>query len=440
MPETDVDRLFSQEEKNKAKVLQQRAEEEQARKEAQRTALWENRREEDRKQQELAERRERMDSPWKTAVAVLFSVIGLFTLAWMTVNVHPDSGVSSAAAVESRLQLAQDLDVYINNAYADAMGDMAYIKKIYTIPESALAAPRPNPACFGETTDPAVIQAVIDDAAELLDGQKTLWSPDLDFYPGTTMQYYRDHSILVITWKEKYDERCCTMSEVKIAHGSQLRRRLAQDSYGSSVQLYASDMAKASNAIVASNADFYAFRTFGVTVYQRQLFRADPGKLDTCFFTSTGDMLFSRAGELTSPEQIESYIRDKDVVFSLSFGPVLVDNGELQVCESYPIGEIDVQYSRAGIGMLDELHYLLMTVNHTDMRPRAKVNEFGRYMYEKGCIKAYNLDGGQTSEIVMNGKPVNWIDFGAERTVSDIIYFATAIPESEWMSGTEVTP
>ena len=52
-------------------------------------------------------------------------------------------------------------------------------------------------------------------------------------------------------------------------------------------------------------------------------------------------------------------------------------------------------------------------------------------MYAKGCIKAYNLDGGQTSEITILGKPVNYIDFGAERPVSDIIYFASALPESE---------
>ena len=46
-------------------------------------------------------------------------------------------------------------------------------------------------------------------------------------------------------------------------------------------------------------------------------------------------------------------------------------------------------------------------------------------------MKAYNLDGGQTSEIVFQNEPVNHVDFGYERTVSDIIYFATAIPESE---------
>ena len=245
------------------------------------------------------------------------------------------------------------------------------------------------------------------------------------------MYYYRDATILVIVWKEIIEERCATLAEVKIADGSQFRRKLAEDTYGSSVQLYATELAGAANAVLAANADFYAFRQIGVTVYQRQLFRNDGEKLDTCFITSGGDMLFSRAGELVGDAAVQQYIADNDVLFSLSFGPVLVDNSEVQQCDGYPIGEMDLEYSRAGIGMTDELHYLLMTVNHTDGRPRARVNEFARFMAAKGCVKAYNLDGGQTSEIVFQNEPVNHVDFGYERTVSDIIYFATAIPESE---------
>ena len=431
-PHVDVDRVLNKSDRKKAQDIQLIVEDNQARKMAEHSALRHSRENEDMQQRQVIERQQKSRSPFKTFVACIFAVFSLFALAWIAENIHPDSGTVTAASVESRLDLPHNLDIYLNNAYADALDGVAYIKKIYTIPESATSAPRPNPAAFGETMDPAVIQGVIADAAELLDGQETLWNPNINFYPNTTMQYYRDSSILVLCWKEVYDERCCTMAEIKVAHGSQFRRRLADDSYGSSVQLYASEMAKASNAVVASNADFYAFRTYGVTAYQRQLFRAEPGKLDTCFITASGDMLFARAGQLTDAAQIQQYMKDNDVVFSLSFGPVLVDNGELQYCESYPIGEIDTMYSRAGIGMLGDLHYLLMTVNHTDMRPRANVNEFGRYMYEKGCIKAYNMDGGQTSEIVMNGTPVNYIDFGAERTVSDIIYFASALPETEW--------
>ena len=48
-----------------------------------------------------------------------------------------------------------------------------------------------------------------------------------------------------------------------------------------------------------------------------------------------------------------------------------------------------------------------------------------------GVKTAYALDGGQTASLIMNGRLVNPVDFGEERTMSDIIYFATALPPGE---------
>jgi hypothetical protein len=45
-----------------------------------------------------------------------------------------------------------------------------------------------------------------------------------------------------------------------------------------------------------------------------------------------------------------------------------------------------------------------------------------------GCTMAYNLDGGQSATIVMNDEVKNYV---YERRISDIIYFATALPEGE---------
>ena len=365
-------------------------------------------------------------------VTVLFVFITLLTFVWVSKNVHPDSGTVTAAAVQNNTNLVSRLDMYVNNAKSEALGDLAYIRKLYTIPETNTVAPKPNAAAFGKTDDMSVIQSVIDDAAELLDGQELVWSPDLDFYPDNYVYYYRDATILALVWRERINNRSATVAEIKIADGSQIRRKLSEDTYGSSVQSYASKLAESANAVVAMNADFYGFRQIGVTVYQRQLFRFSPDRLDNCFINSKGDMLFMKAGSIADEAQMYQYIADNDVLYSLSFGPILVDNGELQYCSSYPIGEIDREYSRAGLGMVDELHYVYMTVNHCNgQNPRCNVNEFAEIMYSKGCYKAYNLDGGQTSEIVFNGQPVNYIDFGAERTVTDIIYFATALPESE---------
>lgn len=371
-------------------------------------------------------------SLFKNFVGTIFAVISAFALLWVLVNVHPESGAVTNSTTDTKLDLVGRLDVYMNNFASDALGDLAYIKKIYTIEESALVAPKPNPACYGVTTNPADIDAVIEQAAELIGDEKLSWDPNVEFFPGSEINYYLDETIFVLAWKEIRENKVCTCSEVFVAHGSQLRRKLAGDAYGSSVQVYATKMATEANSVIAINGDFYAFRDLGITGYQRTIYRVNPAQVDSCFFTADGDMLFSYAGELMGEGEAQKFMDDNNCTFAIAFGPVLIDNGELRKIQSYPIGEINTTYSRAAIGMLGERHYFLMTINYEDnFNKTSTIHQLGEFMYQKGCVKAYTLDGGQTSVMVMKGETLNKVDWGEERIMSDIIYFATAIPEEE---------
>ena len=361
-----------------------------------------------------------------TALLVLVSMV---CMLWVGVAVHPDTGTATAAATEKKLNLAEKFTVSMNNAAADALSNMTYIKKLYTIPESAAVAPKPQ-AQFGSTNDPAVVQAVVDQAAELLDGQTLAWNPGLPFWDGEPIQYYYDETILAITWKEIINGNMVTFGEVKLAHGSQLRRALAGNQYGSSVEEYPTNMAKNVNAVLAINGDFYNFRDLGITVYQRQLYRHAPKSVDTAYFTASGDMIFSKRGELTDKAEAEKFVQDNDAVFSVAFGPILVEDGQKVTTTQYPIGEIEKKYSRTAIGQRDDLHYILMTVNYEGpCQVTCTLAQATEYIYAKGVEKAYALDGGQTSSMVFNGELVNRVDWGNERTMSDIIYFASAVPE-----------
>lgn len=430
-PAPEPDKYLNYSEKKKAAAIQRREEAAQAKLDAQKSALRRKDKDAAAAQERIREVRARAQTPAKNIMAVIFAVLAILAVCWAAVHIHPDSGTSTAARMQKELNLTSRLDVYANNAVSDVLSDYTDIKKMYAIAETDTIAPKPDPDGFGRTTEPAVIQSVIAASAELLGGQKTVWQSDRPFSSGAEMYYYSDPTILAIVWKEELDGCCATLAEIKIADGSQFRRKLAGDTYGSPVYLNASTMAGAANAVVASNADCYAFRQSGLTVYQRQLFRNSADKLDTCFITAGGDMLFLRAGEPGGDDAVKDYIAENDVLFSLAFGPVLVDGGVLQQCVSYPIGEVRTEAARAGIGMTDGLHYLLMTVNGTDSRPGISVNEFAELMYDRGCVKAYNLSGGQTAEITIQGEPANDVDCGAERAVSDMIYFATALPGAE---------
>ena len=361
-----------------------------------------------------------------TALLVLVSMV---CMLWVGLAVHPDTGTATATVGQKNLNMAEKLNVYMNNASADALSNLTYIKKLYTIPETDLVAPKPQ-AKFGSTNDPAEVQAVVEQAAELLDGQTLAWNPDIQFWDGEPIQYYYDETILAITWKEIINNNMVTFGEVKVAHGSQLRRALAGNTYGSSVEEYPTNMASNVNAVLAMNGDFYNFRDLGITVYQREMYRHAPSKVDTAYFTAEGDMIFSKRGELMDAEEAKQFIADNNVVFSTAFGPVMVENGEKVTNNQYPIGEIDKKYSRAAIGQKGDLHYILMTVNYEGpCQYTCTLAQATDYIFSKGVEKAYALDGGQTSSMVFNGELVNRVDWGNERTMSDIIYFASAVPE-----------
>lgn len=385
-------------------------------------------------------------SPLTPLIGLICGVLMLLGIVWVGLNVHPGSSASSGETATQKLDLVSQLDVSFNNLASDAMGDLAYIRKVYKIDENATFGPAPDPNRYGTVAieDAAQILDIVKQAEEcgLLEGQTFNFDPNANFYHLSNIQYYFDETILVVCWKEQIEGKVCSFVEVKIADASQFRRKITEDTYGSSVKQYASQLSASANAVVAMNADFYNFRSTGMVVYQRELYRFNAGNyngnykmynaLDHCFIDSKGDLLLMHQGEEYTREEMEQYLADKDILFGLAFGPILVENGEIRDYWTYPAGEINTEYSRAGIGQLDSLHYLFMTVNWSDENtPRATVSEFARIFHSKGVRTAYCLDGGQTSEIVMNDIPFNRIDFNAERTVSDIIYFATAIPESE---------
>ena len=369
---------------------------------------------------------------------VLGILLLVVLLLFVSLNVHPGSEAVSTAAGSAKSDLVGRLNVYMNNAASDALGELAYIKKQYTIDYSATSAPKPDESRFVTySIDEAdKVMDVIEQARTfgLLDGQDVIFNPSVEFYWDSDIRCYCDETILAICWKEKINDRVCSFVEVKLADGSQIRRKLVNDTFGSNEKAVASELSRSANAVIAMNADYYKYRDLGVCVYQGQLCRYETS-CDVLFIDSNGDFRMLRASELGSREDVEQYIADNNIQFSMSFGPILVRDGVLQqLTGSYAggIGEMYEQYSRSGIGQYDKLHYLVMTVNHSqDGTPRATVNQFAEIIYGKGVQNAYNFDGGQTSEVLINNERYNYVDWDNEREVSDILYFATAIPEQE---------
>lgn len=327
--------------------------------------------------------------------------------------------------------MAARLSDRMTAAHTDIVAGLPLLYKTYKIPEDDLAAPKPDPDRFGMTADPAVIEAVIEKSAALV-GERTIsWNRDIVIKPGTQMQYYFDESILAITWKEDREGCCVTFGEVIVKDGSQIRRVLADNTYRSFNWETPTQMAQRTNSVLGMTGDFYMFRQVGIMAYQGQVYRTDPSSLAHAFFTRSGEMLLTKGHEV-SKAAAEQFVRDHDVSFSLGFGPVIIENYEVLPHPPYILGEFLDNYPRAAIGEVDPLHFIVMTAGNEGETDRTvPLRESTQFILEKGVHKAYNLDGGKTANMTFNGVLTADPAFARERTMSDMFYFASAVPESE---------
>lgn len=358
------------------------------------------------------------------SAAALVLVLGI--LCWGVLNMGVPNNTSQSEAKD--LAVMDRYDMLMTNQISSALDGVLAIEKVYWLNDDDQIAPEPDPEKFGTANSASELQWLLDEAADLLDGQETLFSTDISIEPGTQIHYYLDETILTITWRQIIDNAVYTISEVKIGHPSQFRRFLADGQYGSDKQYLTTQMAATVNAVTASSGDFYKFRPYGIIVYNGEVKRVNTG-VDTCFIDDQGDLIFSRQGELKTIEEAQQFVDENNIRFSLAFGPILVDNYQKVVTRGYPIGEINNKYSRAAIATMGELHYLMVAVNHgTGMNNVPTISLFADQMIKFGVEKAYALDGGQTAAIVTGDKLISRPDWGTQRLISDIIYFASAVP------------
>ena len=381
-------------------------------------------------------RRKRV-SPWYILLTILLAI----PAGWLTVNflgwgvLHVGVPGNTAQAEPVKLGVMDRFDMQMTNKISSALEGVLSIEKVYWLNDHDQIAPEPDQDKFGTTSDPASMQGFLDEAKELLGVEETLFSLDTRLYAGSEITYYLDETIMVITWQELIDGSVYTLSEVKIAHPSQFRRFLADGVYGSDKQYVTTQMAATVNAVTASSGDFYKFRPYGIKVYDGQVMHVN-SVVDTLFITDEGEFLFSFRGEIKDKETAQKFVDDNNVRFSLAFGPVLVkDSQRMTIPGNYTLGEVDDNYPRAAIAkMPGELHYLMVAANQDPDRGYNRVPtmpEFADRLYAFGAVQAYALDGGQTAVIVTNDKLINRPSYGYQRAISDIIYFATAIPDGE---------
>lgn len=266
---------------------------------------------------------------------------------------------------------------------------------------------------------------------------------------------YKDASISVQLYEGVSDITPYNYAHVKISHPSQLRTAPAGKVSTQDATFFfqstsrGRNVAKAVNAVVAINGDFYT-KTDRCQVLLRQgqqyrnLYRDErSGMSDLLVIDMQGNL--TGLQNCFQKDYAAYYEENKENLYQvISFGPVLCRDGVSIIAENYKNNFIGAQKrtQRSAIAQIGPLEYLLITCEGpqtTNNKGGMTIYEFsmlceelGKKHSESGCSLAFNLDGGNSSTLVFKGlnesgflvyKKINCPQI--ERDLSDIIYFAT---------------
>ena len=238
-----------------------------------------------------------------------------------------------------------------------------------------------------------------------------------------TEDTYRDENIRVTVTEERVGNTSVYLADVELSSAEYLKTAFAENTYGRNVTDKTSSIAESVNAILAVNGDFYDSRQSGYVIRGGTLYRsAENSEAEDLVIYDDGSFEIIRESEVSAGDLLAGGAWDV-----LSFGPALIENGEIAVTPDDEVGRAKASNPRTAIAVIDDLHYLFVVSDgRTDESEGLSLYELAVYLRSRGVRTAYNLDGGGSSTMVFNGRVVNNPTSGGkgtkERSVSDIVY------------------
>ncbi len=252
---------------------------------------------------------------------------------------------------------------------------------------------------------------------------------------------YRDESIHVVLQSETTRPKGSAESvairwvTVEITDPSQLRTTMAYETYGDKRLTYGTEMSQSVNAVFAINGDFIKYYyTFGYVIRQgvfyRDMLEKQKYPRDVLVIDTNGDFtIVPKATTADMEAKIAELEADgRGVVNTFTFGPALIKDGEIQDIDRWPEFEAWLVAKRICICQLGPLKYAVVQVDGGDGSGMTfrQLAELVKEKYPE-CIVAYNLDGGQSTNLILNNQQLS--RGSGRRKISDIIYFASAAGE-----------
>lgn len=233
---------------------------------------------------------------------------------------------------------------------------------------------------------------------------------------------YQDGNISIRLSAYRVEDSAVYVADIQLASPEYLKTALADNAYGKNLTEKTSVMARSAGAILAINGDYYGVQESGYVLRNGVLYRDTPvsGKEDLVIFAD-GSFRIIREDEISAQSLLEAGAEQ-----ILSFGPALVENGEVSVEKGQEVSRAKSGNPRTAIGIVGENHYVFVVSDgRTSDSQGLSLYELAEFMQSLGVTTAYNLDGGGSSTLYFNGQVVNQPTTNGkkiqERSVSDIV-------------------
>ena len=239
---------------------------------------------------------------------------------------------------------------------------------------------------------------------------------------GTVIGTYSDSkSKITVTQYRAYDSNIY-VADVEVTDGTSILSAFANNTYGRNITDTTSDMAEENNAVLAINGDYYGARQSGYVIRNGVVYRNQGSNGEDMVISKDGSLSFISESDTTTDSLLQ-----KQAWQVLSFGPVLVENGQVAVSENDEVGMAMASNPRTAIGTVTKNHYLFVVSDgRTSESAGLSLYELANFMKSLGATNVYNLDGGGSSTMVFQGEVVNNPTTNghkiSERAVSDILY------------------
>lgn len=282
------------------------------------------------------------------------------------------------------------------------------------LPSNPDLPPELNSAVSGnESTEP--------DYSYLNLGEKFYDKFNLDNTVTVTENSYRSGRVSITLTEKKFAGAVCHVADIYLCDIGNYGTTFAKGKFGKNISESIPAMAERGNAILAVNGDYYGTHSKSYLVRNGMLYYDAKADDDICILYADGRM--------------ETYFENefnKDAVTAQGpwqawgFGPKLMEDGKALFD---PVGDDGFSFNssvkgknpRTAIGYYEPGHYCLVMVDgRSDNSSGLSMNELAEFMESLGCTDAFNLDGGQTSMMIFNGRIIGE-PYRGGRNCSDII-------------------